>query len=130
MIRALTPKAMPPPRFRYTPVIQAGPWFLFSGMVGLDAQTGALDPGGPGSEMATILRNLSAALAELGLDKEDLARARVFTTRMDQFPTINTAWENWLSDARPPARSAFAVTALPLGATVEVEFEFYKESSL
>lgn len=130
MIRALSCTALPQPRFRYTPVIQAGPWYLFSGMIALDPRTGALEPGGPGSEMARILANVAGALPELGLKLADLATVRIFTTRWDQFPAINTAWENWLGDhSQPPARSAIGVAALPLGASVEVEFAFYKEGS-
>ena len=130
MIRALSSTALPQPRFRYTPVIQAGPWYIFSGMVALDSRTGALEPGGPGSEMAKILANVTGALPELGLKLAELATVRIFTTRLDQFPAINTARENWLSDhSPPPARSAVGVAALPLGASVEVEFAFYKEGS-
>jgi 2-iminobutanoate/2-iminopropanoate deaminase len=77
--------------------------------------------------MAKILANVTRALPELGLKLADLATVRIFTTRLDQFPAINTAWENWLSDrSPPPARSAVGVAALPLGASVEVEFAFYK----
>jgi 2-iminobutanoate/2-iminopropanoate deaminase len=131
MIRALTATALPKPHFRYTPIVQAGPWILFSGMVALDARTGALDRGGPGEEMARILSNLSAALPELGLTLAQLVRVRLFTTRLDQFAAINAAWEQWLGEtARPPARSAIGVAALPLGACVEVEFEFYEDSAL
>jgi 2-iminobutanoate/2-iminopropanoate deaminase len=130
MIRALSSAALPLPRFRYSPVIQAGPWFVFSGMIALDARSGALEPGGPGSEMAKVLGNLTAALPDFGLQLADLASARIFTTRFDQFPAINAAWENWLgATSRPPARSAVGVAALPLGATVEVEFAFYKDGS-
>ena len=31
-------------------------------------------------------------------------------------------------DVQPPARTAVGVGALPLGATVEIGFEFYKEA--
>ena len=36
MIQALAPAALPRPRFRYSPAIQAGPWTVFSGMIALD----------------------------------------------------------------------------------------------
>lgn len=130
MIRALASTRLPQPRFRYTPVVQAGPWILFSGMIALDAVTGLLEAGGPGPETAKILSNLSAALPELGLGVEDLASARIYTTRFGEFPAINAAWDAWLADvARPPTRTSVGVAALPLAASVEIEFSFYSDKA-
>ncbi len=128
MIHALASDVLPKPRFRYSPVIQAGPWVLFSGMIALDAVSGKLAAGGPGVETAKILANLSAALPGLGLGLADLASARIFTTQFDEFPAINAAWEAWLGPtARAPVRTSIGVAALPIGASVEIEFTFYVE---
>jgi 2-iminobutanoate/2-iminopropanoate deaminase len=128
MIQPLISDKLPQPRFRYSPVIQAGPWILFSGMIALDATTGLLEAGGPGRETAKILANLSAALPGLGLGLEHLASARIYTTRFGEFAAINAAWDAWLGEAsRPPARTSMGVAALPLAASVEIEFSFYKE---
>jgi 2-iminobutanoate/2-iminopropanoate deaminase len=128
MIHVLASDKLPKPRFRYSPVVQAGPWILFSGMIALDTATGLLETGGPGRETAKILANLSAALPDLGLGLEHLASARIFTTRFGEFAAINAAWDAWLGDvARPPARTSMGVAALPLAASVEIEFAFYRE---
>jgi 2-iminobutanoate/2-iminopropanoate deaminase len=128
MIDVLTSTHLPRPRFRYSQVIKAGPWILFSGMIALDQATGTLEPGGPGAETAKILGNLGAALPDLGLTLADLASARIFTTQFAEFPAINAAWEQWLgASTRPPARTSVGVAALPLGASVEIEFAFYSE---
>ena len=87
-----------------------------------------LEAGGPAAETAKILANLKAALPDLGLTVAQLCRARIYTTRFDQFPTINEAWTIALKDVEdPPARTSVGVSALPLGASVEIEFEFYGE---
>ncbi|HLY55292.1 MAG TPA: RidA family protein [Stellaceae bacterium] len=131
MAQALSSTILPKPRFRYSPVVKAGPWIRVSGMVALDRATGALEAGGPGAEAAKILDNLTQALPELGLALDDMVAARIFTTRMDLFPDINVAWDRAIGAmATPPARTSVGVTALPLGATVEIEFEFYKEGGL
>jgi 2-iminobutanoate/2-iminopropanoate deaminase len=128
MIHALTSDKLPKPRFRYSPVIQAGPWVLFSGMIALDTTTGLLETGGPGRETAKILANLSDAIPGVGLGIEHLASARIYTTRFGEFAAINAAWDTWLGmTARPPARTSMGVSALPLAASVEIEFAFYKE---
>ena len=130
MLHALASEQLPRPRFKYSPVIKAGPWVLFSGMIALDRLTGALSPGGAGPETAKILGNLSAALPELGLGLSQLASARIYTTRFDEFNAINAAWESWLGPSNPPpARTSVGVVALPLGATVEMEFAFYLDTN-
>jgi 2-iminobutanoate/2-iminopropanoate deaminase len=99
-------------------------------MIALDRVSGALQPGGPGAETARILSNLGSALPELGLSRGDLVIARIFTTRFDEFTAINAAWEAWLGEGTtPPARTSVGVGALPLGATVEMEFAFYRKSA-
>jgi 2-iminobutanoate/2-iminopropanoate deaminase len=128
MHHVLTSARLPKPRFHYSPVVKAGPWILVSGMIALDAGTGALETGGPAAETAKILANLKAALPDLGLTVGQLCRARIYTTRFDQFPAINAAWTEALAEVEdPPARTSVGVSALPLGASVEIEFEFYGE---
>ena len=130
MIQALSSPKLPKPRFPYSPVIQAGDWILFSGMIALDAASGALTSGGPGPETERILANVVAALPDFGLTLADLGVARIFTTRWNEFPAINAAWQKALAEvAIPPARTSVGVVALPLGATVEIEFGFYKEQA-
>ena len=88
-------------------------------------------PGDAGAQIARILANLEAALPDLDLRLEQLIAARIFTTRFDQFAAINAAWEAALRElTTPPTRTSVGVVALPLGATVEVEFEFYKQDAI
>ena len=123
-------KALPQPRFRYSPCVRAGPHYRFAGMIALDPETGTLEAGGPGAETAKILDNLLAALPEIGLGLEDMVSATIYTTAFEQFPAINEAWEAVFTEGvRPPARTALGVHALPLGATVEIAFEFYKAAA-
>ena len=130
-ITALVSPHLPRPRFRYTPVVKAGPWIVFSGMIALDVASGALETGGAGAETRKILQNLSAALSDLHLTPADLIQARIYTTRFDEFPAINAAWDSWLEGvSRPPARTSVGVAALPLGASVEIEFTLYSEMAL
>lgn len=128
MIESLASKHLPPPRFRYSPLIKAGPFYRTAGMVGLDRDSGALASGGAGAEAEKILANLLAALPDFGLGLADMVSANIYTTRMDQFADINRAWEAvFTPDMRLPARTTVGVAALPVDATVEMEFTFYRE---
>ena len=122
--RCIQSAAIPAPRFRYSPCVQIGSVVQVSGMIALDPATGQLTQGGPGAETAMILANLQRALADYQVTLDDLLIARIFTTRFDAFADINAAWETVFNTTTPPARTSMGVTALPLGASVEIEFSF------
>jgi 2-iminobutanoate/2-iminopropanoate deaminase len=128
MIESLSSENLPAPRFRYSPLIKAGPFYKTAGMIALDKDTGELASGGVGAETAKILDNLVQALPDFGLSLDKLISATIYTTQFDQFSAINQAWEAvFTDDVRPPARTALGVSALPLQANVEIEFMFYGE---
>lgn len=126
MKKLLHSAAIPAPKFRYTPCVQTGPHFCVSGMVGLDPATGQLVAGGPAAETQRIFDNLKLAMPDYGLSLQDMTLARIYTTDFAAFGQINAIWEGVFSDLAPPARTSLGVQALPLGATVEIEFAFYQ----
>jgi 2-iminobutanoate/2-iminopropanoate deaminase len=120
--------AVAAPRFRYSPCVRIGDTVQLSGMIALDPDSGALMAGGPGAEAAFILAILKRALPDYGVTLDQLLIARIYTTRMDLFSDINAAWEAvFTPDVTPPARTSIGVSALPLGASVEIEFTFVQE---
>lgn len=126
MIEAMSSDNLPQPRFRYTPLIKAGPFYKTAGMVALDKDSGELSQG-VAAETAKILANLCGALDDFELSLDELISATIYTTQFDEFAAINRAWEQVFDEhQRPPTRTAVGVSALPLGATVEIEFMFYR----
>ncbi|MBV9891501.1 MAG: RidA family protein [Rhizobacter sp.] len=121
--RTIATKSLPAPRFRYTPLVAAGPFVFVSGLVGLDAATGSLAPGGAYGEARQILANLQAVVTEHGWSMEQIVCARLFCTDFTRFPDINRAWDEAFAGSEPPARTSVGVAALPLGAAVEMEFQ-------
>ena len=129
MVEPLVSKALVPPKFRYSQLVKAGPHYYCSGLIALDNDTGKLVEGGVGPETEKILENLQLLMAEFSLHWKHLAFARVFTTDFSRFGEFNTAWEALFNglDVPPPARTSVGVSALPLGASIEIEFTFYRE---
>lgn len=123
--RVVASKVLPAPRFRYSPVVAAGPLVFISGMVGLDAASGALAAGGAGAEAAQILANLKALLGEQGWSLAQIVVARIFCVDFAAFAEINAEWEAFFASVVPPARTSVGVSALPLGARVEMEFQLF-----
>lgn len=122
--RIIASRSLPAPRFAYSPVVQAGGFTFVSGLVGLDAATGALVPGGAAAETAKILSNLRALADEHGWPLDRLVVVRIFCSDFAQFADVNRAWEAFFEGLVPPARTSVGVSALPLGALVEMEFQF------
>ena len=103
MIEALSSKNLPAPRFRYSPLVKAGPFYKTAGMIALNKETGQLEPGGAGPETARILSNLLEALPDFGLTLDDLVSATI----LPDGPVPGNSWEAVFSaDMRLPARSA------------------------
>ncbi len=122
--RILSSKSLPAPRFRYSPVVQAGPFVFISGMVPLDPATGQLVAGGAFEQSAQVLANLKGLADEMHWSLEQLLVARIFCSDFADFAEINRAWEAVFVGIEPPARTTVGVNALPLGAKVEMEFQF------
>ena len=55
MIEALSSANLPAPRFRYSPLVKAGPFYKTAGMIALDKDSGELESGGVGPETGKIL---------------------------------------------------------------------------
>ena len=102
----------------YSPILQAGEWFITSGQIGL--HDGELVSGGLESELIQTFKNLKALLALEGLTLQNIVKTTVYLTDMNDYQLMNTIYIKEFSSHRP-TRSAVAVTALPLGAVVEIE---------
>ncbi len=130
MVESLLSKKLTAPKFKYSQLVKAGPHYYCSGLIALDNETGELISGGVGKETEVILANLQLLMEEFNLTWSHLAFARVFTSDFEHFSEFNTAWEQVFNnlEVSPPARSSVGVSTLPLNATIEIEFTFYKEN--
>ena len=110
------PKAIGP----YSQAIQAGDYLFTSGQVAIDRATGKLVEGGIQEQARQVMKNLNAVLESAGADFSMVVKATVYLADINDFAEFNGVYgEYFISD--PPARSAFQVAALPLGAMVEIE---------
>jgi 2-iminobutanoate/2-iminopropanoate deaminase len=108
----------PKPVGPYTPVVNAGPWLICSGQVGI--KDGSLVGGGMVAQLKQALANLKHLLEEEDAFLHDVVKTTVFLTDMADYAAMNEAYIAFFGDHRP-ARSAVAVAGLPLGALIEVE---------
>lgn len=102
----------------YTPVVRAGDFLVTSGQLG--QVEGQLVEGGIVAETRQAMENLKVVLESEGASLSDVVKTTVFLADIADWAAMNDPYLEALGDHRP-ARSAFAVGALPLGARVEVE---------
>jgi 2-iminobutanoate/2-iminopropanoate deaminase len=99
----------------------AGDRLVFcSGQIGLDPSSGELVEGGLAAQADRALRNVGAVLDAAGVSYADIVKTTCFLVDMADFTAFNEVYARFMPDP-PPARSTFAVAALPKGALVEVE---------
>jgi 2-iminobutanoate/2-iminopropanoate deaminase len=110
------PKAIGP----YSQAIQTGNLVFTSGQVAIDPATGKLVEGGIKEQTHRVLENLRALLEAAGSDFSRVVKATVFLDDIRNFGPVNELYGEYFP-SEPPARSAFEVAALPLGAMVEIE---------
>jgi 2-iminobutanoate/2-iminopropanoate deaminase len=106
----------------YTPVMRAGPYAVCSGQIGLENGSAgvALAEGGLVPQTRQAMSNVASVLSELGLGWPDVFKTTVYLTDISAYSDFNAIYMEELGPLRP-ARTLVAVTALPLGALVEIE---------
>lgn len=107
----------------YTPIVEAGPWLICSGQVGI--ADGALVEGGVEAELRQAMANMAGLLEGAGASMTDVVKTTVFLTDMAHYADMNRVYIELFGDHRP-ARSAVAVASLPIGATIEIEAWAYR----
>ncbi|MDH5243387.1 MAG: RidA family protein [Chloroflexota bacterium] len=104
----------------YSQAIASGELVFCSGQLGLDPATGELVDGGVEAQAERALRNLTAVLDAAGMTFGDVVKTTVFLARIEDFAAVNGIYAAFMPDPAP-ARSTFAVGALPKGGLVEIE---------
>lgn len=113
----MPPEARPAPSGPYTPVVRAGDWLICSGQVGREngELADGLEP-----QVRLAVAAIERLLADEGAGLGAVAKTTVLLADIEDFAPMNEAYMAAFGDHRP-ARTTFAVAALPLGALVEIE---------
>lgn len=103
----------------YSQAIASDGFVFCSGQLGLDPASGEL-VAGVEAQAERALRNLAAVLDAAGLTMADVVKTTLFLADIGDFAAVNAVYASHMADP-PPARSTFAVGALPKGGLVEIE---------
>lgn len=106
----------------YSPGISVKDHIWLSGQIDVDAG----DEIGP--QTIGTLAKIADLLATANSSKADLVKVTILMTDIDYYGEINEIYGEWLGDIIPPARAAYCVSKLPLGALVEIVCEAFRSS--
>lgn len=110
------PKALGP----YSVGVSTGCMVFTSGQVGVDPTTGKMVEGGIQAQTRQVFKNLQAILEAAGSSLEQVVKTTVYLQDWGEFTLMNEVYASFFSE-KFPARSGGELSALPLGAAVEIE---------
>lgn len=125
---------MPVPRFHmvaggprpvapFSHAVEAEGWVILTGQMPTDpAAPDAPLPDGITAQTDRVMENLKIVLAGLGLDLGHVVQCRCYLTEFDRdYGAFNDTYQRYFPEDRRPARTTIGVTALAVGALVEID---------
>jgi 2-iminobutanoate/2-iminopropanoate deaminase len=104
----------------YSQAVKANGFVYTAGQIPLDPATATLVDGDIEAQTRRVLDNVTAVLEAAGSGMNRVVKMTVFMTDLGDFHRMNAVYAEYFPND-PPARSAFQVSALPLGAAIEME---------
>lgn len=79
-------------------------------------------PDGIEAQTRRVIDNLKVVLSDLGLGLEHVTMARIYLTQFERdYAGLNAIWPSFFAAGKLPARTTIGVTALAVGALVEID---------
>jgi 2-iminobutanoate/2-iminopropanoate deaminase len=104
----------------YSQAVSANGFVFAAGQVGLDPDTGKLVGEDVASQTRQALQNIKAVLEASSSCLHHVLKTTVYLAEIADYGAMNEVYAEFFAE-KPPARAAFQVAALPLGARVEIE---------
>ena len=113
----------PRPVAPFSHAVESDGWVILTGQMPTDPNAPD-DPLPEGIEAQTrrVMDNLELILKEMGLDLSHVLQCRCFLTEFERdYAAFNETYQSYFPEDRRPARTTVGVTALAVGALVEVD---------
>jgi len=120
MKKIILTEQAPRPVGPYSQAIEKNGVLFISGQIAIDPATGILHHGDTGEQTRQVLKNIDAILAAAGYTRDEVVKCTCLLKDMNDFGKMNKVYSEYFK-IDPPARAAYEVADLPLGAGVEIE---------
>ncbi|MFT6104490.1 MAG: reactive intermediate/imine deaminase [Paracoccaceae bacterium] len=113
----------PRPVAPFSHAVEADGWVILTGQMPTDpAAPDAPLPEGVAAQTVQVMRNLEVVLKGVGLDLSHVVQCRAYLTQFERdYAVFNDTYQTFFPADRRPARTTVGVTALAVGALVEVD---------
>lgn len=113
----------PRPVAPFSHAVEADGWVFVTGQMPTDpAAPGAALPEGIAAQTRQVMKNLEIVLGGIGLGFEHVTMARIYLTEFERdYAALNALWPSFFTPGKLPARTTIGVTALAVGALVEID---------
>jgi len=113
----------PRPVAPFSHAVESDGWVILTGQMPTDPQApDAPLPEGIEAQTIRVMKNLALILGEMGLDLSHLVQCRCFLTQFERdYAAFNATYQTFFPENRRPARTTIGVTALAVGALVEID---------
>ena len=110
----------PAPVGPYSQAVLIDGTLFISGQVAIDIETKVLFTENIETETKIVMKNIESILSEAGFSFENVVKSTIFTVDLNNFSIINKVYGGFFESKTAPARETVEVSALPLGANVEI----------
>jgi len=104
----------------YSQAVEANGTLYISGQLPINPKTGKIEATEIGALTEQVLENIGAILKAAGYTFADVVKSTVFMADLADFAGMNEVYKKYYQ-TECPARSTFAVKALPMGSLIEIE---------
>jgi 2-iminobutanoate/2-iminopropanoate deaminase len=104
----------------YSQAVEINGSLYVSGQIPINPETGKLVEGDITVQTEQVLRNITAIVESAGYSLSDVVKSTCLLNDMANFKAMNEVYGKYYP-SNSPARAAFAVKELPLGALIEIE---------
>jgi len=113
----------PRPVAPFSHAVEADGWVMLTGQMPTDpAAPDAPLPEGIEAQTRRVMENLAIVLEGVGLDLSHVLQCRCYPTAFDRdYAAFNATYQSYFPETRRPARTTIGVTALAVGALVEID---------
>ena len=104
----------------YSQAVEINRTLYISGQIAIDPKTGKLIEGDITVQTTQVLKNIEAILHEAGYNFINVVKSTCLLSDISNFKAMNDVYASFYFDQQP-ARAAYAVKDLPVGALIEIE---------
>ncbi len=120
MKKIITTDKAPSPIGPYSQAVMFGNTLYTSGQVALNPATMQLEMADIESETRQVMDNLKAVLEAAEMTFENVVKASIFISDMNNFSRINSIYATYFDESTAPARETVQVSVLPRNVNIEI----------